>query len=50
MVSVTYDGIGGSKNDVIVPYLKYPRARPAPENSHGFKQNKALVHFGNVVP
>jgi hypothetical protein len=49
MVSVTYDGIGGSKNDVIVPYLKYPRARPAPENSHDFKQNKALVHFGNVV-
>jgi predicted CoA-substrate-specific enzyme activase len=38
MVSVTYDGIGGSKNDVIVPYLKYPRARPAPENSHSFKQ------------
>jgi predicted CoA-substrate-specific enzyme activase len=25
VVSVTYDGTGGSKNDVIVPYLKYPR-------------------------
>ena len=29
VVSVTYDGIGGSKNDVIVPYLKYPRVDPA---------------------
>ena len=29
VVAVTYDGIGGSKNDVIVPYLKYPRMRPA---------------------
>jgi predicted CoA-substrate-specific enzyme activase len=33
MVSVTYDGIGGSKNDVIVPYLKYPRRRLVLENS-----------------
>jgi len=33
LVSITYDGIGGSKNDVIVPYLKYPRAQPAPENA-----------------
>ena len=27
MVSVTYDGSGGSKNEVILPYLEYPRAR-----------------------
>jgi len=27
MVSVTYDGTGGSKNEVILPYLEYPRAR-----------------------
>jgi predicted nucleotide-binding protein (sugar kinase/HSP70/actin superfamily) len=33
VVSVTYDGIGGSKNDVIVPYLKYPRARTELEDS-----------------
>jgi predicted CoA-substrate-specific enzyme activase len=32
VVSVTYDGIGGSKNNVIVPYLKYPRTRLALEN------------------
>ncbi len=32
VVSITYDGIGGNKNDVIVPYLKYPRAAPAGEN------------------
>ncbi len=24
-VSITYDGTGGSKNDVIIPYLTYPR-------------------------
>lgn len=24
MVSVTYDGTGGNKNDIILPYLKYP--------------------------
>jgi predicted CoA-substrate-specific enzyme activase len=27
VVSVTYDGTGGGKNDVILPYLEYPRAR-----------------------
>jgi hypothetical protein len=25
VVSVTYDGTGGNKNDVIIPYLEYPR-------------------------
>jgi hypothetical protein len=29
MVSVTYDGTGGSCNDAVVPYLKYPRVRPS---------------------
>jgi predicted CoA-substrate-specific enzyme activase len=27
IVSVTYDGSGGSKNEVILPYLEYPRGR-----------------------
>jgi len=27
MGSVTYDGSGGSKNEVILPYLEYPRGR-----------------------
>ncbi|HSG08389.1 MAG TPA: acyl-CoA dehydratase activase [Longimicrobiales bacterium] len=27
MVAVTYDGVGGGKNEVILPYLEYPRAR-----------------------
>ncbi|MCK5652940.1 MAG: CoA activase, partial [Gemmatimonadetes bacterium] len=27
MVSVTYDGTGGGKNEVILPYLEYPRGR-----------------------
>jgi predicted CoA-substrate-specific enzyme activase len=25
VVSITYDGAGGGQNDVIIPYLKYPR-------------------------
>ncbi len=25
VVSVTYDGIGGFKNEVVIPYLRYPR-------------------------
>jgi predicted nucleotide-binding protein (sugar kinase/HSP70/actin superfamily) len=25
IVSITYDGTGGMKNDAIIPYLKYPR-------------------------
>jgi predicted CoA-substrate-specific enzyme activase len=25
MVSITYDGTGGNKNDIIIPYLAYPR-------------------------
>ncbi len=32
MVSITYDGTGGSKNDVIIPYLTYPRATFARED------------------
>ncbi|MBI5055726.1 MAG: CoA activase [Nitrospirae bacterium] len=27
MVSITYDGTGGNKNDIIIPYLKYPASR-----------------------
>ena len=27
VVSVTYDGTGGGKNEVILPYLEYPRGR-----------------------
>jgi hypothetical protein len=27
VVSITYDGTGGNQNDVIVPYLKYPRRK-----------------------
>jgi predicted CoA-substrate-specific enzyme activase len=30
IVSITYDGTGGNKNDVIIPYLKYPRKDPLP--------------------
>jgi hypothetical protein len=27
VVSVTYDGTGGAKNEIILPYLEYPRGR-----------------------
>jgi hypothetical protein len=27
LVSITYDGTGGMKNDAILPYLEYPRSR-----------------------
>lgn len=33
VVSVTYDGTGGFKNDIIVPYLKYPRTAKSPDNN-----------------
>ena len=26
VVAITYDGTGGSKNDVIIPYIKFPRS------------------------
>jgi len=33
MVSVTYDGTGGTKNEVILPYLEYPRANRVSERT-----------------
>ena len=27
VVSITYDGTGGSRNEAVIPYLKYPRRR-----------------------
>jgi predicted nucleotide-binding protein (sugar kinase/HSP70/actin superfamily) len=39
VVSVTYDGTGGFKNDIIVPYLKYSRT----SINHG--NNKAAAHL-----
>ncbi len=27
VLSITYDGTGGAKNDAVIPYLKYPSAR-----------------------
>ncbi|RJQ56464.1 MAG: hypothetical protein C4530_14595 [Desulfobacteraceae bacterium] len=33
IVSITYDGTGGIKNDAILPYLKYPRTFPIRDGS-----------------
>ena len=27
IVSITYDGTGGNKNEVVIPYLKFPRVK-----------------------
>ncbi|RKX73509.1 MAG: hypothetical protein DRP49_07370, partial [Spirochaetes bacterium] len=27
VVSITYDGTGGDKNDVVIPYLAFPRTK-----------------------
>ena len=35
VVSIEYDGIGGSKNDRIVPFLKFPRFGPATGETAG---------------
>lgn len=33
VVSITYDGTGGNKNDIIIPYLRYSASkRPAPDS------------------
>ncbi|MBI4682241.1 MAG: CoA activase, partial [Nitrospirae bacterium] len=33
VVSITYDGTGGNKNDIIIPYLRYSaHKRPAPDS------------------
>jgi len=36
IVSVTYDGTGGNKNDVIIPYLRYPRHKRSDHKSADF--------------
>ncbi len=33
VVSITYDGTGGFKNDIIVPYLKFPRTSRSGDDS-----------------
>jgi len=33
VVSITYDGTGGNQNDVIIPYLKYPRRESRLDNA-----------------
>ena len=42
VVSITYDGTGGNKNDVIIPYLKYPR-----RESRRDKDNLMYRNFNN---
>ena len=39
IVAITYDGTGGNKNEVIVPYLKFPR----PETQAGWGLNLKVL-------
>jgi predicted nucleotide-binding protein (sugar kinase/HSP70/actin superfamily) len=45
VVSITYDGTGGNKNDVILPYLKYPRSglRQKHRNFYGNLRRRRLA-------
>jgi hypothetical protein len=36
VVSITYDGTGGNKNEAIIPYLKFPRKT----GHHGTRRNR----------
>jgi predicted CoA-substrate-specific enzyme activase len=38
IVSITYDGTGGDKNDIVVPYLKYPKGKTRKECSPNSKR------------
>ena len=42
IVSITYDGIGGNKNDVIIPYIKFPR------ESHKDKDGRNVLQHGYI--
>ena len=38
VVSITYDGTGGNKNEAIIPYLKSPRKMEQQEASRNMSQ------------
>jgi len=38
VVSITYDGTGGNKNEAIIPYLKFPRKMEHPETEKNMPQ------------
>jgi hypothetical protein len=42
VVSITYDGTGGNKNDVIIPYLNYPR------DHKSFQRGRVMSRFKGV--
>ena len=44
VISITYDGTGGNKNDVIIPYLKYPRRK---SRSNDNKSSSRLQRLGS---
>jgi predicted CoA-substrate-specific enzyme activase len=42
IISITYDGTGGNKNDVIIPYLMNPRTVPEPHRSASDRRPKRM--------
>jgi hypothetical protein len=42
VVSITYDGTGGNKNEAIIPYLKFPRKMEGQETRRNMPQQKVV--------
>jgi len=38
VVSITYDGTGGNKNEAIIPYLKFPKKMDNHETGENMPQ------------
>jgi predicted nucleotide-binding protein (sugar kinase/HSP70/actin superfamily) len=43
VVSITYDGTGGNKNEAIIPYLKFPRKIKSQETEENRSQQSMLL-------
>jgi len=52
VVSITYDGTGGNKNDAILPYLKYPRSGlrlDQKRSGENLRRRRLRMERGNVA-
>jgi hypothetical protein len=47
LVSITYDGIGGNKNEVIIPYLKNPRRASRTARSESDRRGEIVRSAGD---
>jgi hypothetical protein len=42
VVSITYDGTGGNKNEAIIPYLKFPRKMDQHETGENMSKQRVF--------